>query len=211
VQWIPNDRKPERWFLTLARSASQVEIVTLAVYLCGGDVSVIDTEDAAVKANEIAPGRFTWHKYPDQINIELVRATLSGAKRRHGYLAGKGRDGWSLTVEGLAWVKAIGLTLLNEDQSRSRAERKGGSSDEAKWQRERARVTGTEAWERWMSGEQDIPVREAEAVFRIDDYAVGRTRDLKIARLHDLFEDDPDIVSFIETVAAILAQQKKVQ
>lgn len=164
-----------------------------------------------MKANEIAPGRFTWHKYPDQINIELVRTYLSAAKGRHGYLAGKGSDGWSLTVEGLAWVKTTGLTLLNEDQSRSRAERKGGSSDEAKWKRERARVTDTEAWKRWILGEQSIPVREAEAVFRIDDYAVGRTRDLKIARVREMFDDDPDIAPFIEAVTAILMQQKKEQ
>jgi len=36
------------------------EIVTLAVYLLGGDAHWVDTEDIAKKANELAPGRFTW-------------------------------------------------------------------------------------------------------------------------------------------------------
>lgn len=192
----------------LTRGASQVEVVTLAVYLCGGDVSVADTEDVAVKANEIAPGRFTWRKYPEQINIELVRTYLSAAKGRHGYLAGKGRDGWSLTTAGLDWVKSAGLALLDEDQSRRREERRGGSVDEARWQRERARVTNTNAWALWLAGNHEIPEREAEAVFRIDDYAVGRTRDLKIARMRDLFEDDPEVGPFIVAVAAI-AEQKR--
>jgi hypothetical protein len=60
---------------------SNHEIVTLAVYLLGGDTQYLDTEDIAVKANEIAPGRFTWRKYSDQINIENVRAFLSDAKK----------------------------------------------------------------------------------------------------------------------------------
>ncbi len=189
-------------------SGSQVEVVTLAVYLCGGDANVVDTEDVAVKVNEIAPGRFTWRKYPSQINIEQVRVYLSAAKGRHGYLAGKGRDGWSLTPAGHTWATTKGIALLGEDQSRRREERKGGSVDEARWQRERARVTSTAAWARWSAGDHGIPQREAEAVFRIDDYAVGRTRDLKVGRLRALFEDDIEVAPFIEAVATVVEQGK---
>jgi hypothetical protein len=42
------------------KGLSNHEIVTLAVYLLGGDTQHVDTEDIAVKANEIAPRRFTW-------------------------------------------------------------------------------------------------------------------------------------------------------
>jgi hypothetical protein len=52
------------------------EIVTLAVFPLGGVTSNVDTEDVAIKANEIAPGRFTWRKYPEQINIDTVRKRL---------------------------------------------------------------------------------------------------------------------------------------
>ena len=62
------------------KGLSNHEIVTLAVYLLGGDTQYVDTEDAAVKANELAPGRFTWRKYRDQINIENVRTFLSDAE-----------------------------------------------------------------------------------------------------------------------------------
>jgi hypothetical protein len=64
-----------------AKALSNHEIVTLAVYLLGGDSKRIDTEDVAVKANELAPGRFAWRKYPNQINIENVRTFLSDAKK----------------------------------------------------------------------------------------------------------------------------------
>jgi hypothetical protein len=50
------------------------EIVTIVVYLLGGESLPVDTEDVAVRANEIAPGRFLWRKYPHQINIENVRS-----------------------------------------------------------------------------------------------------------------------------------------
>jgi hypothetical protein len=58
------------------KGLSNHEIVTLAAYLLGGDTQYVDTEDVAVKANELAPGRFTWRKYRNQINIENVRTFL---------------------------------------------------------------------------------------------------------------------------------------
>jgi hypothetical protein len=69
---------------------SNIEIVTIAVYLLGGDSKYVDTEDIAFKANELAPGRFTWRKYPEQINIDNIRKRLSDAKSENkgGYLLG---------------------------------------------------------------------------------------------------------------------------
>jgi hypothetical protein len=88
---------------TKAKALSNHQIVTLAVYLLGGDAQRIETEDIAVKANELAPGRFAWRKYPDQINIENVRTFLSDAKKpKNGaYLIEAGKDGWILTEAGL--------------------------------------------------------------------------------------------------------------
>ncbi len=155
----------------MTHGGSQVELVTLAVYLCGGDTHAIDTEDIAVKVNELAPGRFTWRKYPDQINLELVRAYLSAAKGRSGYLSGIVKAGWTLTPKGLAWAKTEGQALLGQDTSRRREELKGGSIDEVRWRRERDRVLTTSAWKQWSTGNQDILKRNAEEVFRIDSYA----------------------------------------
>ena len=41
------------------RELANHEIVTIAVYLLGGEREPVDTEDVAKKANELAPGRFT--------------------------------------------------------------------------------------------------------------------------------------------------------
>jgi len=63
---------------TDVKNLANHEIVTIAVFLLGGESHAVDTEDIAVKANEIAPGRFSWRKYPDQINIETVSETIVG-------------------------------------------------------------------------------------------------------------------------------------
>lgn len=182
-------------------------MVTLAVFLLGGDTKAVDTEDVAVKAHERAPGRFSWRKYPDQINLELVRVYLSAAKdqsRGGGYISGTGRSGWTLTPAGLAWAKKAARELEGKDLQRPRQDRLSGSIDEVRWQRERARVTNTRAWARWLvDPTAPIPEREAAEVFRIDTYAVGRTLDLKVARLRQLFEGDPEVGPFIQAAAEV--------
>ena len=91
------------------------EVVVLATYLAGGKTAYTDTEDIAVKANEIAPGRFTWRKYKEQINIETVRKRLWDATKadKGGYLIGSERDGWLLTQTGLKFCKKH-LRLLKQ-------------------------------------------------------------------------------------------------
>src|SRR5262249_50821616 len=89
------------------------QIVTLAVYLLGGDRSTVDTEDVAVMAKELAPGRFTWRRHKAQINLELIRVYLSDAKKvAHGVLLrGSGNSGWALTARGLAFAKPAAETV----------------------------------------------------------------------------------------------------
>lgn len=191
--------------IPLTSGASQIELVTLAVYLLGGTTTAIDTEDVAVKVNELAPGRFAWRKYPNQINLELIRVYLSAAKSRGKYLTGSGRTGWTLTSQGLTWAESAAPSLLDRDMTRRREDRQAGSIDESRWRRERVRVTRTGAWLKWVDGSANaITEREAAEVFRIDSYAIGRTRDLKVARLHEMFRDDPDLREFIATVAAVV-------
>src|SRR6476619_4281374 len=93
--------------MALTSEFSLHHVVAFAVLHCGGDGQFVDTEDVAVAANKLAPGRFTWRKYPDQINLELVRVFLSDAKKpaKGGLLLGSGTKGWRLSTSGLAWVR----------------------------------------------------------------------------------------------------------
>ncbi|MGA8215792.1 MAG: hypothetical protein WB799_19520, partial [Candidatus Sulfotelmatobacter sp.] len=101
-------------------SFSNHEIVTLAVYLLGGRSSHVDTEDIAIKSNELAPGRFSWRKYPSQINLELIRVYLSDAKKKDKgeYLMGSGSDGWLLTQRGFEFARRQNKKLKTANLSR---------------------------------------------------------------------------------------------
>ena len=90
---------------------SNLEIVTLTVYLLGGESNYVDLEDVAIKVNELAPGRFAWKKYPDQINIEHVRTSLSDAKKSEngGYVLGSVDEGFVSELEGRLGI-FIGIT-----------------------------------------------------------------------------------------------------
>ena len=83
------------------------ELVVLATYLAGGAKAASDTEDIAIKANELAPGRFTWRKYADQINIDTVRKRLWDATKpeKGSYLIGSERTGWRLTKAGVDFAR----------------------------------------------------------------------------------------------------------
>jgi hypothetical protein len=180
----------------LTKRPSQAEIVTLAVYRLGGAQRAIDTEDAAVEAHRMAPGRFSWKKYPDQINLELIRVFLSDAKKNE-LVVGSGRTGWRLTQRGLKSAKELSGPARDFDSVRPRAQSRAGSIDEQRWRRERSRVIATRAWQLWMSGVRNIPSAETKQVFRIDSYARGELRETKITRLRAMFADDQELAPFL--------------
>jgi hypothetical protein len=172
--------------MSTQRPLTNTEVVTLAVFLVSGDGRPADTEDVAVKAHAIAPGRFAWRKYPDQINIEHVRAYLSDAKKakKGAYLTGTGREGWRLTEAGCAFAQAhVG--------------RAGGAGPSRKHlppaeERERRRLLASDAFRAFQGGgAAAVAPRQAEAFFRIDDYVVGDSRRRKVGRLVALFDSDP--------------------
>lgn len=171
---------------------SNIEIVSLAVYILGGSSRYIDTEDIAVKANEIAPGRFAWRKYPDQINIENIRKRLSDAKnpKKGGYLLGSFKKGWILSEKGLRFCSRYAEALKKVDLSRVPRNKK-----EIVWQRrERERMLSTLAFEKVSLNEEHlITTQEAEDFFRVDDYVTGVARKEKLARIINTFGEDPEL------------------
>ncbi len=179
------------------RNLTNHEIVTLAVYILGGDSHRIDIEDIAVQANKLAPGRFTWRKYPDQINIELIRAFLSDAKKvKNGcYLAGSGNEGWFLTATGLAFAKKSRRSLKVLELGR-----KAVSPKVRMWmKRERERMLSTDAYAKFSAGKkEDITDQEAESFFRIDAYVTGKAREHKLMRAKNSFSDDHDLGSLVK-------------
>lgn len=188
--------------MALTSEFSLHHIVAFAVLQCGGDSEFVDTEDVAVAANKLAPGRFAWRKYPDQINLELIRVFLSDAKKptKGGLLLGTGAKGWRLSASGLAWVRenaaqfesAFSAKLLASGPKRTQ------SVTNTRIERERERICATSAWKRWSGdASTELTLREVSEVFRIDSYASANLIDIQIGRLQQMFAEDEVLSHFI--------------
>jgi len=96
------------------------EMVVYALYALGGATKRFHTEDIALKCFELWPSAFSWTKYPQYPDKDIVRVALTDArKEKFGYLVvgrtGQTRgqsnltkrqragDGWSLTDAGISW------------------------------------------------------------------------------------------------------------
>lgn len=179
---------------------SNHEVVTLAVYLLGGDTRPVDTEDVAVKAKELAPGRFSWRKYHEQINLSNVRWSLWDAKKpKNGtYLIEVGKDGWQLTERGLEFAKREIGKLERVDLSRQAL-----SGRERQWLRsERLRMLSSGAFSKIQNGAaSEITMPEAEEFFRIDSYVSGNSREQKVTRALSAFGNDKELGNAVKLLA----------
>lgn len=190
----------------MTRELANHEVVTIAVYLLGGEREPVDTEDIAKKANELAPGRFTWRKYKDQINLEVVRVYLSDAKKKTkgAYLIGSGNTGWSLSEAGLAFARATAGAV---EALRTSSPRRAVGQDRLRLQRERARLMTTDAYAKVASGHADeVTQREAESFFRIDSYVRGEARHRRVATISNAHGDDPELGPVIKVLTDLVKE-----
>jgi hypothetical protein len=184
-------------------SISKPEIVTLALGELQATSRTAHTEDIAVTAHQLAPDAFAWRRYPDQINLELVRVALVDASRpKSGSLVtGSGRGGWVLTDAGIRWLErnrdlllvALGTTPSDGGAKVKRPELRH-------IERERSRLLASDAWQAWSAGAPVRPV-DARAVFRVDQYTPEMTVTLKIRALVDKLGTDRDVGPFIAAMA----------
>lgn len=163
-----------------------------------------------MKAHEIAPTQFSWRKYPEQVDMDLVRRNLShAAGPKYGSLLdGSRRTGWSMSPRGLQWAKKH---VENFGDFRSAIGRRGtteGSVDEASKRRDRARITGTNSWNRWKQGSTQLTKKDGQEIFKIDSYSVGGLRNKKINRLLLRFDNDPEMLEFLYRMAQIMTQEE---
>ena len=199
-----------RWFRSLRkkfptlnageRVLSNQQIVVIAAYLAGGDSTRVDTEDIAVKANEIAPGRFSWRKYPQQINIDAVRKRLWDACKtaKGGYVLGSEKDGWALTEAGVRFARKSVDAVTGSKKRLSLKERT--------WLRlERQRLLSTDAFLKYSKqNKTSVTRRDAEGFFRIDNYVKGEAREQKMLRILNAFGDDTELGPAVRRFAAIV-------
>lgn len=88
----------------------------------GGDSKVIHTEEIALKCFELFPASFSWVKYPQYPDKDVVRVALTDARKESNGALVQGRtgqkrglsaktqrlpvaDGWMLTAPGRRWIR----------------------------------------------------------------------------------------------------------
>jgi hypothetical protein len=170
---------------------SNVEVVTIAVYQLGGMTCAVDMEDVAVTTNTLAPGRFTWRKFADQISLQDVRFALENATRSQcGYVLGDSKKGWMLTESGALFARENIRRLNTVDLTRDRS-----TPAQKKWKRrERERILASDAYLKIRDGRAgEVTRHEANSFFRIDEYVSAESRKRKITRLVNVFRDDVEI------------------
>jgi hypothetical protein len=148
----------------------------------------------------IAPGRFSWRKYPDQINLRSVQKRLYDARSvsKSGYIIGSDKQGWMLTEKGVKFGRAHTKSLQTLSLSRTPMNRK----EMVLHNRERESMITSTAFEKFKGGRTEaITPPEADAFFRLDEYTTGSARKEKMARIVNLFGSDPELAQAIQILS----------
>jgi hypothetical protein len=181
------------------------ELVVLAAYLAGAQKSSADTEDIAVKANELAPGRFTWRKYKEQIDIETVRKRLWDATKadKGAYLIGSEKAGWRLTKAGFDFARR----KMRSGTAKGVAKQRKSKNEGASQTREIKRMMQEDAFKKFGNGMHDaITKSDVERFFRIDDYVTGTSRAAKIERFKIIASSNKSLSRAIEFLSGFVKE-----
>lgn len=177
----------------------------LAAYLAGAESNLADTEDIAIKANELAPGRFSWSKYKERIDKEAVRKRLWDATKpeKGAYLIGSEKIGWRLTKAGFDFVHRhirAGSMAQPTKTRVSQVERTAQT-------REIKRMTNEDAFQKIRLGlTTSITKSEAERFFRIDDYVTGKARMAKIERFRIIASNNSELARAIDILSKMVGE-----
>ena len=172
---------------------SNPELVSIAVYLLGGDTYPIDREDIAIKVNEIAPGRFCWRKYPQYIDLDAVGVALRDAKKpkNGGFLVGNNSEGWMLSPIGLKRFRNIDFSLID----RSEFPQYRRDSISANIENEAIRLKSTRAYHLYLAGDlEKIGLQDFFQFVRINEYFHGKSRSRRISVIDNAVVDDEDLL-----------------
>ena len=175
------------------------DVAVLALATLGGATAVVDTEEAAIAAHAIDTTAFGWKKYPDRVDLDVVRTTLRHeGEAKDPRIEGSIQNGWHLTPRGVAWVdanaallgSAVSVAPTSAATQRWRAEtREAGAAIN--------RVRTSDAFRLWSQNKEFTP-RQAAGVFRIDEYTPAKDRSRKTAQLQELTRGDEEIEAFMK-------------
>lgn len=174
--------------MELHNELSNVEILTLVIYQLGGSVNPVDLEDAAIEAFALAPKKFSWIKYEDQIDLRIVQYAIRDAcKPDVKYLKGTSKQGYMLTQGGLNWAKQY-------DEKRQLTTTSRRMSPSNLILREEMRLEKTQAYQKFISGEQDkITMMDFREFTRVNDYFPKYIKDQRYEKIENTVREVDDL------------------
>jgi hypothetical protein len=176
---------------------SNHQIVALSIARLGGSVRKIDTEDVAVLAFDLAPKRFCWKKYPDKIDLIIIRNALSNAsKPRNGQLIKGGfGGGWMLSKKGVTWLATLPNDLLFGHSSLDNPRESLANPFDS----ERQKLRQSRAVNKFRLGESDaISLSELYEFVRVNEYFPLRKRLERFAVIENAVAEDEELLKVWE-------------
>lgn len=164
------------------------QVALAALLVLGGDRAPVDTENVAIEADKLAPGRFRWRKFKQHIDLGLVRNGLQDARKKQ-LVDGGAHRGWVLTATGLQEANKL-LPELADTSTRNRV-----SSEQRQWEaRERSRLLSEPAFRTAVEqGVAALSKRDVLRLFKLDEYASAERRSERLRRFALSFTDDPEL------------------
>jgi hypothetical protein len=179
------------------------EAATVALFLLGGSDDAVHTEDVAVRLESLAPEMFSWQRYRDRLDKELVRVALSDARLKSGLVVGSHSKGWMLTAAGVKFATARSRSLEGQETQKRK------STDDIQRTRERTRLLESDAYARHADGAtEEITADETDAFFRLNVYVRGDSREKKITRVENNFATDPELGPLVIVLAKRARERK---
>lgn len=173
-------------------SFSNFQFVTIAVAELGGHIHFVDREDVAVFVNKLAPGRFTWRKYPEFIDLGSIGDALRDAKKNKNgaLLLGDNTKGWMLTPLGVTWIASLELASLQiATENHSRKKSLGASQGI-----EAARLRGTQAYQRYLTNSMEqITLQDFYQFARVNEYFQTKAREKRYAIIENAVTGNDDL------------------
>jgi hypothetical protein len=177
--------------MTNPKKLNNAQIVTLAVAQLGGEAKAVDMEDIAVAAYKIAPSRFCWRKYPDRIDLGLIRDALRDAKKKKNgaLLQGDNKGGWMISAYGLQRISLLSLEPSYDTEAFTRR-----NSTLAALHIERDRLMQSEACRKFQAGKAaTISLTDFHRFVRINEYFPSHKRKERFTAIENVISEEENL------------------
>jgi len=144
------------------------ELAVIAIANLGGRTNPVDLEDIAIELFKIAPQKFSLKKYPNHVDIHIVRVSIShmALDKTPPFISGSIRTGYMLSPYGIKWIDEFGDI---PPELLSGGYRRGSELHSLDF--EVRRIKKTEAYKNIVEGELDkLTTNSFREFLRINEY-----------------------------------------